>query len=79
LSISDIGVSIGDDIVKIEPFILEEFKMKREQEGDQDNVIWTLRKIRAHLSAKDSKGTISQLSFCDPIDATCRVLKKKKS
>jgi len=78
LSISDIRVSIGDEEVKLEPFLLESFQMKREQVDDQDHALFLVNKVTGRLLYKENNEN-KELAFCQPIDAFCKVIKKKKS
>jgi hypothetical protein len=57
LCIADFKLSIGDEFVKVEPIIMNEFKIKREQANDQDNVKWLIKQVRGYLciTEKDKK------------------------
>jgi len=79
LCISDFRISIGDDSVKLDPFIMEEFKIKREQFNDEDNVNWFIKQVRGSLLITESPGkTTTELPLCKPVDTTCQVKKKKR-
>eukprot|EP01124_Arcella_intermedia_P018070 TRINITY_DN25040_c0_g1_i1.p1 TRINITY_DN25040_c0_g1~~TRINITY_DN25040_c0_g1_i1.p1 ORF type:complete len:1188 (-),score=283.73 TRINITY_DN25040_c0_g1_i1:91-3609(-) len=77
LSISDIRVSFGDDLLKVEPFSMQQLRIYRETQDPEDHVTFLLKQVKGSLWTTQENVTKERV-LCEPVDTICKFHRKKK-
>jgi len=69
LLISDVHVSLGDELTQIEPFVMEQFRVVRTQEENTDHVQWSLTQVKGSLWITENNERKEHI-LCLPVNTT---------